>query len=212
MTGLTPELAVLGIALGLVFSLVCYLATNLSPGGMISPGWLAIVLLEDVARAVAMTMIIIITYVVARGAQRLIILYGKRLFASVVLIAVFLQLTALVVTGGSIPFTRTGTEAVGTLGFIVPGLVAYQLLRQPIFPTAVATVSVTVVTYGLVIVAVLLRAVPEAGLDLPQSPGVAGAESLIALALVASVLALASLFRGRSHHGYTESAQSSIDF
>lgn len=39
-TVLTPEIAAIGIALGLMFSLVCYLTTNLSPGGMITPaGW-----------------------------------------------------------------------------------------------------------------------------------------------------------------------------
>ncbi len=38
---MTPEVAVLGISLGLFFSLICYLVTNLSPGGMITPGWLA---------------------------------------------------------------------------------------------------------------------------------------------------------------------------
>ncbi len=38
MSGLSPEVAVMGLALGLVLSLVCYLATNLSPGGMITPG------------------------------------------------------------------------------------------------------------------------------------------------------------------------------
>lgn len=36
-TVLTPEIAAIGIALGLMFSLVCYLTTNLSPGGMITP-------------------------------------------------------------------------------------------------------------------------------------------------------------------------------
>lgn len=37
---LTPEIAAIGIGLGLMFSLICYLTTNLSPGGMITlAGW-----------------------------------------------------------------------------------------------------------------------------------------------------------------------------
>src|SRR5690606_9181587 len=43
---LTPEMAALGIAIGLFFSLLCYLTTNLSPGGMITPGWIALTLIE----------------------------------------------------------------------------------------------------------------------------------------------------------------------
>ena len=39
--GLPAEVATLGLAIGLLFSLVCYLTTNLSPGGMITPGWVA---------------------------------------------------------------------------------------------------------------------------------------------------------------------------
>ena len=45
MKGLAPEVSVLLISFGLVLSLSCYLVTNLSPGGMITPGWLALVLI-----------------------------------------------------------------------------------------------------------------------------------------------------------------------
>ena len=53
MTELAPEVSVMLIALGLVLSLVCYLVTNLSPGGMITPGWLALVLIVRPLLAVA---------------------------------------------------------------------------------------------------------------------------------------------------------------
>ncbi|MGN6088219.1 MAG: poly-gamma-glutamate biosynthesis protein PgsC/CapC, partial [Actinomycetales bacterium] len=83
MTGLTPEVAVLGIALGLVFSLICYLLTNLSPGGMITPGWLALTLVTDLRRIFLIGVVILLTYFGTRLLQRVVILYGKRLFASV---------------------------------------------------------------------------------------------------------------------------------
>ena len=48
LTGtVAPQLATIALAIGLLFSLVCYLTTNLSPGGMITPGWLALSLVED---------------------------------------------------------------------------------------------------------------------------------------------------------------------
>src|SRR2546429_9731816 len=88
---LAPETATLGLAIGLGFSLVCYLVTNLSPGGMITPGWLALTLVEDPKRAAVVAGATGATYLLTRLLQRLVILYGKRLFAAVVLIGVFLQ-------------------------------------------------------------------------------------------------------------------------
>ncbi|MCL2551270.1 MAG: poly-gamma-glutamate biosynthesis protein PgsC/CapC, partial [Actinomycetia bacterium] len=82
---LTPEIAAIGIALGLLASLVCYLTTNLSPGGMITPGWLALTLVEDLQRASMVVGVTVLTYVTTLLLQRFVILYGKRLFAAVVL-------------------------------------------------------------------------------------------------------------------------------
>ena len=43
---LTPEMTTLALGIGLIFSLTCYLLTNLSPGGMITPGWLGVIMVE----------------------------------------------------------------------------------------------------------------------------------------------------------------------
>ena len=46
-----------------------------------------------------------------------------------------------------------------TLGFVVPGLVAYQLVRQPLLPTVLATSAVSLASYGLLASGLLLGAV-----------------------------------------------------
>lgn len=153
---MTPEVAVLGISLGLMFSLICYLVTNLSPGGMITPGWLAVILVEDAVRMVMIVGVVIATYFLMRGVQRVVILYGKRLFAAVVLLGVFLQITLFLFLLNDYPFLF----ARETLGFIVPGLIAYQLIRQPIVPTLLATGTITALAYGVMLSGVLLRLVP----------------------------------------------------
>jgi poly-gamma-glutamate biosynthesis protein PgsC/CapC len=152
----TPEVAVLGISLGLMFSLICYLVTNLSPGGMITPGWLAVILVEDATRMAMIVGVVIVTYFVMRGVQRIVILYGKRLFAAVVLLGVFFQVTLFLFLLNDYPllFARE------TLGFIVPGLIAYQLIRQPIIPTLLATGTITALAYGVMLSGVLLRFIP----------------------------------------------------
>ncbi|MDP9376452.1 MAG: poly-gamma-glutamate biosynthesis protein PgsC/CapC, partial [Actinomycetota bacterium] len=85
MNQLAPEVSVLCLSIGLVFALFCYLVTNLSPGGMITPGWLALVLISDPGFALLILGVALVTYVVSRGLQKVVILYGKRLFATVVL-------------------------------------------------------------------------------------------------------------------------------
>lgn len=155
---LTPEIAAIGIAIGLLFSLVCYLTTNLSPGGMITPGWLALTLVEDLQRAAMVLGVTVLTYVCTLLLQRYIILYGKRLFAAVVLTGVFLQATVMIVLSLEFPLMYTNQ----TLGFIVPGLIAYQLVRQPKGPTLLATGSVTLMAYVVLTAGILLGVMPAA--------------------------------------------------
>ena len=152
----TPEVAALGIALGLVFSLVCYLTTNLSPGGMITPGWLALTLVTDLQRAGLVLGVTLLTYLAILLVQKMVILYGKRLFAAVVLIAVVLQMTVMLALQNQFPLLYTSQ----TLGFIVPGLIAYQLVRQPKAATLISTASVTLATYVVLTAGLLLGALP----------------------------------------------------
>jgi poly-gamma-glutamate biosynthesis protein PgsC/CapC len=153
---LTPEVAVLGISLGLLFSLICYLVTNLSPGGMITPGWLALTLVEDPRRVLLIVAVILATWGGTLVLRRYIILYGKRLFATVVMLGVFLQMTLFLVFLDLFPLLFSHE----TLGFIVPGLVAYQLVRQPVVATLTATTVVTAAAYGVMLTGVLLRFLP----------------------------------------------------
>ena len=154
---MTPEIAAIGIALGLMFSLVCYLTTNLSPGGMITPGWLALTLVEDLQRASMVVGVTVLTYATTLLVQRLVILYGKRLFAAVVLTGVVLQGTLLIILQMEFPLMYTNQ----TLGFIVPGLIAYQLVRQPKGATLLATGSVTLMAYVVITAGVLLGVMPS---------------------------------------------------
>ncbi|MDF3290621.1 MULTISPECIES: poly-gamma-glutamate biosynthesis protein PgsC/CapC [Streptomyces] len=153
---LTAQTAALGIALGLVFSLVCYLTTNLSPGGMITPGWVALTLVTDVQMAAMMVGVAALTFFATKLLQRNVILYGKRLFAAVVLCAVLMQTTVMLALNHEFPLLYTSQ----TLGFIVPGLISYQLVRQPLAPTLISTTAVTLATYVVLVAGLLLGALP----------------------------------------------------
>jgi poly-gamma-glutamate biosynthesis protein PgsC/CapC len=153
---LTAQTAALGIALGLVFSLVCYLTTNLSPGGMITPGWIALTLVTDVQLAGLMVVVATLTYFTTKLLQRTVILYGKRLFAAVVLTAVLIQTTVMLALNHQFPLLYTSQ----TLGFIVPGLVSYQMVRQPMAATLISTTAVTLATYVVLVSGLLIGALP----------------------------------------------------
>jgi poly-gamma-glutamate biosynthesis protein PgsC/CapC len=154
--GLVPEVATLGLAIGLLFSLICYLTTNLSPGGMITPGWVALTLVEDYRRAALVVLMTALTFVASKVLQRAVILYGKRLFAAVVLTGVVFQSTLFLVIQRDFPLLF----AHQTLGFVVPGLIAYQLVRQPPVSTLLATGTVSFASYGVLASGVLIGLVP----------------------------------------------------
>jgi poly-gamma-glutamate biosynthesis protein PgsC/CapC len=153
---LAPETATLGLAIGLIFSLLCYLITNLSPGGMITPGWLAIALAEDWRQAALIVAVTVVTYLLTHVLQRMVILYGKRQFAAVVLLGVLLQVSVYLLIQRDIPLLFTHQ----TLGFVAPGLIAYQLIRQPRMPTLLATAVVSAATYAIMISGILIGFVP----------------------------------------------------
>jgi gamma-polyglutamate biosynthesis protein CapC len=153
---LTPEMTTLALGIGLVFSLTCYLLTNLSPGGMITPGWLGVIMVEAPKKVLIVLGVTVLTVLLVKVMQRLMILYGKRLFAAVVLTGVLLQLSIYLLVQRQAPMLFTHE----TLGFVVPGLITYQLIRQRPGATALATGATTAGTYVVVISGVLAGLLP----------------------------------------------------
>lgn len=153
---LTPQMTTLALGVGLIFSLICYLLTNLSPGGMITPGWIGVILVETPMQGLIIAGATVVTFVATKLLQKVVILYGKRLFAAVVLTGVLLQLTIFVLIHRDAPFLFTHQ----TLGFVVPGLITYQLVRQPPVATLMATGSAAAATYVVVISGILAGVLP----------------------------------------------------
>ena len=152
---LSPQLATMCLGVGLIFALICYLTTNLSPGGMITPGWLALTLVEDALKVAVIAGVTVVTYLGVRVLQRLVILYGKRLFAAVMMLSVLLSTGLFLLVQRDYPLLF----AHETLGFVIPGLVAYQLVRQPPLATVLATSAVSLASYGVLASGLVLGAV-----------------------------------------------------
>jgi len=150
-------MATLGLAIGLVLALVCYLITNLSPGGMITPGWLALTAVLDYRQTLMVLGVTAVTFGITKLLQRMVILYGKRLFAAVVLIGVLIQLSLFSFIQRDFPLLFLHQ----TLGFVVPGLLAHQVERQPVGWTLLATGIVTGGTYAVMVTGILAGVIPS---------------------------------------------------
>jgi len=113
------------LAIGTALSLGMFHLTGLSPGGIVTPGYLALVL--DKPRDLA---IILAAAIAAWGIVRLIgdwlMLYGARRFGLTVLIGLCLSVAANLAAQQSIALAGDWTA----LGYVVPGLLAHQLDRQ----------------------------------------------------------------------------------
>lgn len=149
----TPQVATIALAVGLLFALVCYLATNLSPGGMITPGWLALTLAEDPMRMATIAGLVALTYGGSLLLQRYVILYGKRLFSAVMMLSVALSVGLFLALQAD---TQVTYSPWNTVGFIIPGLIGYQLIRQPAMPTLLSTGIASLASYGVLASGVLL--------------------------------------------------------
>ena len=149
---LPAEGATLALAIGLLLALACYLLTNLSPGGMITPGWIALTVIEDTRKMIVIVGVTALAFGGTRILQRIVILYGKRLFAAVTMISVLLSTGLFLLIRNDYPLLFVHE----TLGFIIPGLIAYQLVRQPTWPTLLCTSIVSLASSGVLAAGILL--------------------------------------------------------
>jgi len=125
----------LGIALGMVF----YGRTGLSCGGILSPGLLALQAFSPEPVAVTLLWALALLPCI-EGAVRAFGLYGRQRTAFALLAAALLR--ALL----SAAFPLVPAPLSTWIGWVVPGLVAADMQRQGVFPTAAALVTVTALT------------------------------------------------------------------
>jgi gamma-polyglutamate biosynthesis protein CapC len=145
MTALTPHVAVLGLAVGIICALLVYLRTRLSPGGLLTPGWLAVAAIWKPTAALVVLGAGALTFLGVVVARRYMILYGDRLLAASLLLGVLFDSAWYLVSSDSFP----PLYSFAALGLVVPGWLAYQLSIQPLRPTLLTTGLATVVSCGV---------------------------------------------------------------
>ena len=127
------------VAAGLLFGLVGYLVTNVAPAGLMVPGCVVLTALEDVRSLGTVTFVALATVGIMKLLKRVMILYGKRLFAVSMLVSAMLTLGLFIALHTRFPFLFGGD----TLSFLTPGLMTFQLIRPRAMQTLAATAVVT---------------------------------------------------------------------
>lgn len=130
---------------GLVVALLWAELTDVSPGGIIVPGYLALYLGRPL-RVLATLAAALLTVVLYRFLSRHLILFGRRRFVLMVLIGALLaQAWSL-----ALPRLFEASAELRVIGWVIPGILASSLVRQKFLPTLASTLVAATLTSALV--------------------------------------------------------------
>jgi poly-gamma-glutamate biosynthesis protein PgsC/CapC len=139
------------LLLGLVLALLWAEITDISPGGIIVPGYFALYLGQPLRVAVTLAAALAALAVYRLIASQLI-LFGRRRFVLLVLVgAVLAQAWILVLP--RVPAAPAGLHIVG---LVIPGILASSLARQKAGPTLASLLAVSTLTFAIVKLAAVL--------------------------------------------------------
>ena len=136
------------IAMSVILGFLSSELLGVATGGLVSAGYLAF-FMGTPARVAGTLVISVVIYLVALLLQKWIIIYGRRRFMVVILLSV-------IFTWVVEQLTHTGAIGIDIrmVGFIIPGLIANDMLRQGVVRTLA----------GVLIAAVLIRLVMLTGI------------------------------------------------
>lgn len=145
---LSSEMSVAIYAISLFIGLFVYFKTNISPAGFVVPGSLVVAALEGPGALVTITAVAGATYGTMKLMNKYTILFGKRLFAMTLGVSTLLGTVAFLALHADFPGYFPGDA----LGFLVPGLIVYQLLRQSTKRTFAVSAAVTAATGAIALI------------------------------------------------------------
>lgn len=134
------------ISIGLVISLIFSETLGLATGGMIVPGYIALVL-HDPKRVAGTIVVALATYAIVRFLSRYMLIYGRRRTVIIILVGFTLGSLSRQLY---LPIENTSI-ALASIGFIIPGLIADWMERQGLVQTVSSLILASVFTRLLLI-------------------------------------------------------------
>lgn len=139
--------------IGLVVGTLYHELTGYSPGGVIPPAYFALFIGQP-ERMAATLVVALVVFGVVRFLQARTILYGRRRL----LVALLLGFSIKWLLESWAPSAGAGFE-LQAIGFVVPGLVANDMVRQKVLPT-VLSLTIAMIVTALVALLLGVRILP----------------------------------------------------
>lgn len=117
------------IVAGILMAVLYYEITHLSPGGMVTPAYVAIGLLSPV-RLIYTGCVVLVSWLVLKGLSRVWILYGRRRFALTVCTTFLLDW--ILQGSGCVPY------GIRVIGYVIPALLVKDLEKQGVVKTGLS--------------------------------------------------------------------------
>ncbi len=138
---------VIAVGLGMMLNLLLTETIGLAAGGIVVPGYIALNLHQP-DMVVSTVILALITYLLLYLLSRFILLYGRRLLIVSIIIGYLLGYLTRIYPSISI---ETLQLDITTIGFVVPGLIAYWMQRQGIVET-ISTMIIAAVIVRLILI------------------------------------------------------------
>ena len=135
------------LVLGIMVSIIFYEITQISPGGIIVPGLLAMYINQP-QRIIYTIIVAIVTYFIVKFISRYVIVFGKRRFVLMIVISIVINLILeLIITGISINLL-----SISIIGYTIAGLIANEVSKQGLKKTIPALVIVMCIIELIVLI------------------------------------------------------------
>ena len=127
------------IIFGVLASIVFHELTQISPGGIIVPGYIAL-LMDDPLRVAVTVALSLLTWGAVRRLSEHVILFGRRRFAVFIIVSFLLRWAFGLVSAES----ELPVSAALVIGYLVPGILAHEIDRQGVVKTLSSMLMVAV--------------------------------------------------------------------
>ncbi|HEC78447.1 MAG TPA: poly-gamma-glutamate biosynthesis protein PgsC [candidate division WOR-3 bacterium] len=136
------------VGLGMFLSLILTETIGLAAGGIVVPGYIALVLHHPL-QVVSTVIAGIITFLCVKLISYYTIIYGRRLLIISILIGYLIAYFTKLSPQLGIDALTLNIE---TVGYVIPGLIAYWIARQGMIPTLAAMLIVSSLVRFIIII------------------------------------------------------------
>ena len=127
---------------GLIIGFLFYEIVGISPGGVIAPAYFAL-FIHQPGKIVVTVLIAVLVWLIILSLSRWLIIYGRRKLLIALILGFLLK---LLFEFKLQPLTEFQID-LQSIGYIIPGLIANEMVRQKTLPTLAALGIVTVLIY-----------------------------------------------------------------